>query len=91
MDEVAGIFGAAIGKPGLGYTHAPAMMAKPAMMQTGLSANAVDKIIEMSGAINSGVMVPLETRNANNTTPTTFESFAAQVLAPLYKGQSASA
>jgi hypothetical protein len=91
MDEVAKIFGAAIGKPGLGYTHAPAMMAKPAMMQSGMSANAADRIIEMCKSINDGIFVPLEPRGAKNTTPTTFESFAAQVLAPIFKGQSASA
>jgi hypothetical protein len=91
MDEVAKIFGAAIGKPGLGYTHAPAMMAKPAMIQSGMSANAADRIIEMCKSINDGIFVPLEPRSAKNTTPTTFESFASQVLAPIFKGQSASA
>lgn len=91
MDEAARIFGEAIGKPGLTYTQAPVMMAKPAMMQSGMSNNVADKIIEMCKAINDGVMVPLEPRSAKNTTPTTFETFAAQVLAPIFKGQAASA
>lgn len=89
MNDAARIFGAAIGKPGLGYTQAPAMMAKPALMQAGLSADTADQTIEMSKAVNEGRMVPLEKRDASNTTPTTFESFTAEVLVPAYKGQSA--
>ncbi len=91
LNEAAKIFGAAIGKPGLGYTQAPAMMAKPALMQAGLSADGADQMIEMSKAANEGRMVPLEKRNESNTTPTTFESFTAEVLVPAFKGQSASA
>ncbi len=91
MDEAARIFGTAIGKPGLGYMQAPGMMAKPALLQAGLSADMADNYIEMSKAVNERRMVPLETRNAKNTTPTTFESFTAEVLVPVFKGQSASA
>ncbi|MFZ0821869.1 MAG: NAD(P)H-binding protein [Candidatus Acidiferrales bacterium] len=91
MEEAARIFGTAIGKPGLGYMQAPGMMAKPALLQAGLSADMADNFIEMSNAVNERRMVPLETRSARNTTPTTFESFTAEVLVPAFKGQSASA
>jgi len=91
MNETAKIFGAAIGNPGLGYTQAPAMMAKPALLQAGLSADTADQMIEMSKVINEGRMAPLEKRNESNTTPTTFESFTAEVLVPAYNSQSASA
>jgi hypothetical protein len=91
MDECATIFGAAIGKPGLGYMQAPAMMAKPAMMQAGMSADYVDQIIELSSAISHGKLVMHEPRSAENTTPTTFEFFTEEVLVPAYKGKSASA
>jgi uncharacterized protein YbjT (DUF2867 family) len=91
LNETAKFFGTAIGKPGLGYTQAPAMMAKPALMQAGLSSDTADQMIEMSKAINEGRMVPLEKRNESNTTPTTFESFTAEVLVPAYKAQTASA
>jgi hypothetical protein len=47
-------------------------------------------MIEMSHAINNGRMVPLEKRDESNTTPTTFESFTAEVLVPAYNGRSAS-
>ena len=89
LNETAQIFGSAIGKAGLGYTQAPAIMAKPALMQAGLSADTAEQMIEMSHAINNGRMVPLEKRNESNTTPTTFESFTAEVLVPAYNGRSA--
>jgi uncharacterized protein YbjT (DUF2867 family) len=91
MTECAAIFGAAIGKPGLGYMHAPAMMAKPAMMQSGMSENFVDQIIEMSKAINEGKIKMHEPPSAENTTPTSFETFTEEVLVPAFKGKSASA
>jgi uncharacterized protein YbjT (DUF2867 family) len=91
MDECAAIFGAAIGKPTLGYTQAPAMMAKPAMMQAGMSADYVDQIIELSSAINHNKLVMHEPRNSENTTHTTFETFTEEVLVPAFKGKSASA
>jgi uncharacterized protein YbjT (DUF2867 family) len=90
MKECATIFGAAIGKPGLSYMQAPAMMAKPALMQSGMSADMADQLIEMSKAISNRIMVPLETRNAGNTTPTSFESFASEVLVSAYLGKSIS-
>jgi uncharacterized protein YbjT (DUF2867 family) len=91
MNECAAIFGTAIGKPGLGYMQAPAMMAKPAMMQSGMSADYVDQIIELSSAVNHGKLVMHEPRSADNTTPTTFETFTNEVLVPAYKGKSVSA
>jgi uncharacterized protein YbjT (DUF2867 family) len=91
MNECATIFGTAIGKPGLGYMHAPAMMAKPAMIQSGMSSDVADNLIEMCKAISEGKIKMLEPRNAENTTPTTFETFTEEVLVPAYKGKSASA
>jgi uncharacterized protein YbjT (DUF2867 family) len=91
MPECAAIFGTAIGKPGLSYMHAPAMMAKPAMMQSGMSADTADQLIEMYDAINHGKIVTHETPSAENTTPTSFEVFTNEVLVPAYNGKSASA
>lgn len=89
--ECAAIFGAAIGKPSLGYTKIPGLMAKPALMQSGMSGEMADQVLELSKSISERAMVPLETRSAENTTPTSFETFAADTLAPAYKGKSASA
>ena len=89
MKEAASIVGKAIGKAGLSYTNAPAMMLKPAMVGMGMSANVVDLLLEMSDALNSGHMAALEKRSAENTTPTTLEWFAANVFAPAFQGKAA--
>lgn len=91
MRECAEIIGKAIGKPALSYTHAPAMMLKPALMQMGMSANMVDLLLEMSDALNSGHMAALEKRSAANTTPTGIETFVAEVFVPVYQGRAAGA
>lgn len=91
MNDATHIFGAAIGKPDLVYMQAPGMMAKPALMQAGLSGDVADQMIEMCKAINERRMVPLEPRGAKNTTPTSFETFTAEILVPAFKGQAASA
>ncbi len=91
MREAASIVGQAIGKAGLSYTHASGMMLKPAMVAMGISGNVVDLLLEMSDALNSGHMVALEKRSAENTTPTTLEWFAANVFAPAFSGKAAGA
>ena len=84
MAEAAKILGAAIGKPGLGYTAFPGFMAKPALTQMGLSKSIADGLIEMSEAINDRRMAPLEKRVGANTTPTSLEWFAEHVFAPAF-------
>jgi uncharacterized protein YbjT (DUF2867 family) len=91
MAEVAKILGAAIGKPGLGYTAFPGFMAKPALTQMGLSKSVADGLIEMSEAINDRRMVPTEKRSPTNTTPTSLEWFAENVFAPAFKANAAKA
>ena len=89
--EVASIIGSAIGKPQLKYVHLPDQQIRGAFLQMGMSANVADLIIEMSGALNAGKMKPLEERNSENTTPTSFEKFVADEFLPLYRGKPASA
>jgi len=91
MREAVAAIGQAIGKPGLSYTHAPALMLKPAMVAMGMSANIVDLLLEMSDALNTGYMVGLEPRAAENSTPTTIEWFAANVFAPAFQSKAATA
>jgi uncharacterized protein YbjT (DUF2867 family) len=90
-NEAAKIIGAAIGKPGLVYQQAPAAMLKPALTQMGMSTNFVDLLLEMCDALNSGYMKALEPRSPANTTPTTIETFVAEVFVPAYRGQAARA
>ena len=89
--EVASVIGKAIGKPGLGYMQFPAAQIKPAMTQMGMSSNMVDLILEMAESLNSGYMAPIEPRSAQNTTPTSIETFVAEHIAPKFAGKAAGA
>ena len=90
-NEAAPIIGKAIGKPTLSYSHFPGMLVKMAMSQMGMPGKTADLIVEMFEAINKGLVASREGRRAENTTPTTFESFAAEGFAPRFLGKAASA
>ena len=85
--EVAKVVGAAIGKADLVYSHVPAAQLKPVLMQMGMSSNMADLLLEMADALNSGHMKMLEPRSAANTTPTTLETFVAEIFLPAYRGK----
>jgi len=89
MKEVASIIGKAIGKPGLQYVQAPFPMMEAALIQMGLPKISAELMIELGKAGNSGLLAPQEKRSAKNTTPTTIEWFASEVLAPAYLGKTA--
>jgi uncharacterized protein YbjT (DUF2867 family) len=85
--EVASLIGKAIGKPSLTYVQLPPQQIKPALLQSGMSSSMVDLLLEMSDAMNSGYMVPLEPRSAQNTTPTPIEAFVAEEFVPRFTGR----
>jgi uncharacterized protein YbjT (DUF2867 family) len=89
--EAATIIGNAISKPDLEYVQLPDEQLRGAFQQMGMSANLADLILEMAAALNSGYIKPLEKRTAENTTPTSFETFVAEEFVPLYRGKSISA
>jgi len=91
MAEAAAILGKAIGKPDLGYKQFPGFMVKMGMSQMGASPSVADLFIEMAEALNPGHMHALEPRSAENTTPTTLETFAAEEFAPRFLGKAARA
>jgi uncharacterized protein YbjT (DUF2867 family) len=91
MKEVASIIGNAIGKPKLGYMQVPFMMLEPALVQTGLQKNTAALLTEMWKSMNSGTLKLHEPRNAKNTTPTSIETFVAEVFAPAYLSMAAKA
>jgi uncharacterized protein YbjT (DUF2867 family) len=89
--QVAKAVGAAIGMPDLTYKQVPAAQLKPALTQMGMSPNMADLLLEMAEALNSGHMRPLEPRSPHNTTPTTIETFVAEVFVPAYRAKAARA
>ena len=84
MKEAASVVGKSIDQPNLGYTQVPFGMLEPALVQMGLPKNTAALLIEMWKGANEGLIVPLEPRSPKNTTPTTLESFVAEVFAPAY-------
>ena len=90
-NDVAKIVGAAIGKPDLKYMQMPATQLKPALTQMGMSSNMADLLLEMAESLNSGYMKMLEPRSPANSTPTTLETFVADVFVPAYRGKAAGA
>ncbi len=91
FDEAAKIIGTAIGKPTLSYSRIPEFIFKSALQQMGISASMAEGFVELANAANDGLMKPQETRKAANTTPTSFETFVAEVFVPAFKGHAASA
>jgi len=91
MTEVATIIGEALGKSDLNYIQLPDEQVRAAFTQMGMSLNLADLILEMASALNSGHMRQLEKRSAENTTPTSYESFVAEEFAPRYRGKSTAA
>ena len=91
MNEVAQIIGKSIGKPSLRYSQAPEDQVQAALIRLGMSSSMAHLILEMSAALNSGYMRALEPRSAQNTTPTSYETFVEQRFKPLYEGKSAAA
>jgi len=82
--EATRILGEAIGKPDLAYVQFPYADYSAALQQAGLSKTVADLYAEMDKALDDGLVRSLEGRSAANTTPTTLEQFARDVIAPAY-------
>jgi uncharacterized protein YbjT (DUF2867 family) len=91
MTEATAVIARGIGKPDLRYEQFPYDQVQQALTQLGVPPKGAELYIEMYKAINAGVLVPLEPRSAENSTPTSFESFVQDVLAPAYHGSVATA
>jgi len=75
-EEIATIFGTAIGRPELKYMQFPYEDARKAMMMMGMGGSLADRMVEFTKAINEGLVLSDYVRTAENTTPTTAEEFA---------------
>ncbi len=87
--DVGTIIGKAIGKPDLRYVQVPDEQFRSVLVQMGMSDQFARLLLEMTGALNSGTMRALEPRTTQNSTPTSFESFVAEVFVPAYQHQAA--
>jgi uncharacterized protein YbjT (DUF2867 family) len=91
MNEVATIMGKGLNRPDLRYVQFPYDQVKQVLVQMGTPAVTADYFIEMFRGINEGIVVATETRGAENTTPTSFETFVKDVFVPAYQGLAVSA
>jgi len=91
MAEAAGIIGRAIGRPHLSYARMPNADVRAAFVQMGMSESTADLMLEMTDALNAGHMAALEKRSAENTTPTSYETFVKAEFAPRFLGKPATA
>lgn len=82
--EATRIIGERIGRPDLQYVQLPYDEMAAALAGAGLSASFAGRYVEMTRAFNEGTVQPLRGRTPANTTPTTFEEFAAE-LADAYQ------
>ena len=76
LDEVIAIIGMKINRPGLKYVQFPYEEARKGLVSAGLSEDVSSLIIEMSKAINDGLLSANVRREKDNTTGTSIEEFA---------------
>ena len=91
MTEATAVIARGIGKPDLRYQQFPYEQVQQVLMQLGVPPKGAAMYIEMYKAINAGVLVPLEPRSRDNTTPTSFERFVQDVFVAAYHGKAPSA
>lgn len=85
MPEATAAIAHAIGRPGLPYVHFSYEEGKKGMLQSGMSENMADLLLEMSRNMNEGTVMGREPRTVASTTPTTLEEFAQTVFAPAWR------
>jgi len=90
MTEATAVIARGIGKPDLLYQQFPYDQVQQALTQLGVPPKGAAMYIEMYKSINAGVLVPLEPRSKENTTPTSIEQFVQDVFAPAYHGKAQS-
>ena len=91
MTEASAVIARGIGKPDLRYEQFPYDQVQQVLVQIGIPPKGAALYIEMYKAINAGVLVPLEPRSRDNTTPTSFERFVQDVFVAAYHGKAPSA
>jgi uncharacterized protein YbjT (DUF2867 family) len=89
--EITAIIGKAIGKPDLKYATLTQEQFRGALMQMGMSENFAALLSEMTVAMDSGYIKPVERRSSRNTTPTSYESVVADTFLPGYQRKRAAA
>jgi uncharacterized protein YbjT (DUF2867 family) len=85
MTEATAAIARGIGKPDLKYKQFPYDQVEQVLTRMGIPPKGAAMYIEMYKAINTEVLIPLEPRSPENTTPTSFENFVQDVFAAAYQ------
>jgi uncharacterized protein YbjT (DUF2867 family) len=91
MTETTAVIARGIGKADLRYEQFPYDQVQQVLTQSGVPPKGAAMYIEMYKSINAGVLVPLESRSRENTTPTSIEQFVQDVFAAAYHRKALSA
>jgi uncharacterized protein YbjT (DUF2867 family) len=91
MNEATSAISKALNKSDLRYVQFPYDQFEQALSQFGVQPKTAALFIEMFQGLNDGVVVPLEPRTTENSTPTSIESFIRDVFLPAYQGNAVSA
>ncbi|HMI51369.1 MAG TPA: NmrA family NAD(P)-binding protein [Candidatus Saccharimonadales bacterium] len=91
MNEATAILGRGIAKPDLLYMQFPYEQVQQVLVQMGVPQKTAALYVAMFDGINKGIVAAEEPRSAENTTPTSFETFVQDVFVPAYRGQAATA
>src|SRR3984957_7861820 len=91
MREATAVIGRGIGKPDLRYQQFPYDQVQQVLTGLGVPPKVAAIYIEIDEAINAGVLVPLEPRSPENSTPTSIEQFVQDVFAAAYHGKATTA
>jgi uncharacterized protein YbjT (DUF2867 family) len=86
MNEVSGIIGKALNRSDLRYAQFPYDQVQQVLVQMGTPPKTAGYFIEMFQGFNNGIVVGTEPRSAENTTPTSIETFVKDVFVPAYQG-----
>ena len=81
FDQAAALIAEAVGRKVV-HVCVTSQQAAESMRAAGLSENAVELMLELYQAIDSGLLRPAEQRSPETTTPTTLLEFGRDVLAP---------
>lgn len=82
-NEAVKILGEALGKD-VEYVEVSPKEAKTAMIGAGISENWADEYVEMGEALSRGIITKTLSRDATNTTKTSFESFVRDTFVEAY-------
>lgn len=86
MNDVTAVIAKALNKADLRYAQFPYDQVQQVLVQMGTPLKTAAYFIEMFQGINDGIVVSSQPRSAENTTPTSIETFIKDVFVPAYQG-----